>query len=347
MNQAITPAAFLNTEQAQENTPIARRSGHSLSREFEEIFTRAVSQARTDPESNGRDLVKLGSLSRENPTVSHLLMQDPEYGEQCWDIVHDPVNRGKPFRDLSSGETVWLDPRNNEVLVGAEASKDRSESDPSSASGLFRPGSTDGIPHSGNPTHSLSQAVSSYVGTPYERLDCYELVVQGLKDLGINYSGEQGLQSQLMQKARLDEGDPNAYLTGEGLISSLGTQVHQERITPDSAAQQSAQGMLNSLDQRLEPGMILSFSTPEGGHTGVISRKDGEWTFVNSGRIQHAVEGIEVRRGVAEEKLDSELDHWIKEAREKGHDLTINVGRLSSDKMSRFLQPSRTFSASI
>jgi hypothetical protein len=353
MNPTALPGAHLFADRTRESPGLLQRTGHVQGREFDKVFAAAASELQRGSGDSKQGLVRLGTITRDNPTVSHLLMQHAEYREQCWDIVHDPVNGDKPFRDLSLGEPIWLDPQSKEILVGdeargapAEASRSRPFPAADTAT-LFRPEPMDARAKADFPSQSLSRAVTGYVGTPYERLDCYELVVQGLKDLGLDYSGEEGLQTRLMHKARLDTGDPNAYLTGEGLINSLGTQVYRQHIPPDSPERHTAGDLMHSLGQRLEPGMILSLSTPEGGHTGVISRRDGEWTFVNSGRIQHAVDGVEVRRGVAEEKLHSELAQWLQKARERGQDLSISVGRLTPGKMSRFLEPSGTLSASI
>ncbi|MCF8030963.1 MAG: hypothetical protein K9K39_08720 [Desulfohalobiaceae bacterium] len=345
MDNGFNPIAGHRLDQASMEARSTDSSGQSPNRDFEELFHRVASERGMSSREKREGLVRLGTITEETPTVSHMLMQYSGDSEQCWDIVHDPVNRDKPFRDMSRGETVWLDPGSKEIVFGENpgAEPNAAHGSPSPApdtvSDLFHDeqSRTSGMPTLS--TGNLNQAVTSYSGTPYSRLDCYELVVQGLKDMGVDYSGRKGLQHQLMQRARQEERAPNAYLTGEGLIRSLGSRVFQQDVSGISHPEGTARELMRSLGNRLEPGMILSLSTPSGGHTGVISRKDGQWTFINSGRIQHAVDGENIRHGVAEEDLHSELAGWLERAGEKGQSLSISVGRLSPDKLSRFTDP--------
>ena len=342
MDNGISLFAGYRPERTSTGSGAPFRSGEVPHRKFEDLFLRSASEGRSVSGTGREELVRLGTITEETPTVSHLLMRDSRYREQCWDIVHAPANRDKPFSDMAKGESVWLDPRNREIITRRDTSgrqsADSGESHkPSpSLSSLFHraPSPESKTPHL--TPHDLSRAVASYRGTPYSRLNCYELVVQGLKDLGVDYSGRQGLQRALMQEARQDERAPNAYLTGEGLIRSLGSSVFRQNLPRIDSPQGTARDLMRSLDHRLQPGMILSLSTPQGGHTGVISRQEGRWTFVNSGRIQHAVNGEPPSRGVAEEDLSSELAQWLERARNNGHSLTISVGRLSPEKVSRF-----------
>ncbi len=334
-------------ERAQGTAALSHRSGRGFGEQFEDLFLKAVSEHSSSSEQNRGGLIRLGQLTEENPTVSHLLAQNSEYGQQCWDIVHDPINRDKPFRDMAKGETVWLDPSSKEIVAGEEPYSAHNPGSGSSSSAgdtvsdLFH---REGSLGEGKPTLSskeLSQAVTSYRGTPYDRLDCYELVVQGLKDMGVNYFGKEGLQSELMQKAQREERASNAYLTGEGLIRSLGSHVFEQDLSGITHPEKAAKELMSSLKDRLEPGMILSLSTPEGGHTGVISRQEGRWTFINSGSIQHAVDDSGVSRGVAEEDLQSELTGWLERAREKEQSFSLSVGRLSPEKLSRYTNPQK------
>lgn len=333
-------------ERAQGAASSLSPSGRGFGSQFEDLFLRAVSEHSSSSEQNRDGLIRLGQLTEENPTVSHLLAQNSQYGQQCWDIVHDPINRDKPFRDMAKGETVWLDPGSKEILAEEESysAHNPGSGPPSSSAGdtvsdLFHRERALGEERPHLAPKGLSQAVTSYRGTPYSRLDCYELVVQGLKDMGVNYFDKEGLQSELMQKAQREERAPNAYLTGEGLIRSLGSHVFEQDLSGITHPEKTAKELMSSLKDRLEPGMILSLSTPEGGHTGVISRKEGRWTFINSGNIQHAVNDSDVSRGVAEEDLQSELAGWLERAREKGESLSLSVGRLSPDKLSRYTEP--------
>jgi len=352
-DEAMEPGLSLftisNPERAQGAAPSSLSSGRGFGKQFEDLFLKAMSEHSSSSEQNRDGLIRLGQLTEENPTVSHLLAQNSEYGKQCWDIVHNPINRDKPFRDMAKGETVWLDPRSKEILAGEKPHAAHNPGSGSSFAGdtvsdLFHRERSLGEEKPTLSSKELSQAVTSYRGTPYERLDCYELVVQGLKDMGVNYFGKEGLQSELMQQAQREELASNAYLTGEGLIRSLGSHVFAQELSGITHPQKAAKELMSSLKDRLEPGMILSLSTPEGGHTGVISRQEGRWTFINSGSIQHAVNDSDVSRGVAEEDLQSELTGWLERARQREHSFSLSVGRLSPEKLSRYTNPQKGLS---
>ncbi|MBW1777799.1 MAG: lytic transglycosylase domain-containing protein [Deltaproteobacteria bacterium] len=57
----------------------------------------------------------LGTLSPEHPTVSHLLIKHPDYGKECWKIIHSRINRNKPYTRISVGTKIFLDLRTKEI----------------------------------------------------------------------------------------------------------------------------------------------------------------------------------------------------------------------------------------
>jgi len=334
-----------------------------------------------------RSLIHLGRLSQESPTVSHLLINHPEYSSECWSIVHNPINQGKPFRHLLPDQDVWLDPATKEVVLDHRQNPVPPGKEESMFSVVLKqPESTTNVPeivqeikpaasNAGGreypvpssilapafsftsptleqrghhvafsqslPQASLSQAVAAYRGQPYSSMDCYELVVQGLKDLGVQYSGQQGLQHALIREAKANNLPLNALLTGEGLTSSLGRTIAELQVTPENnGASQQAEQVLASIQNRLEPGMILSFSTMNRGHTGVISVHHGQWTFINSGQIDNSVHPGENGRQVGEERLDQELTNWIQRAGRENSELQITVGRLEQEKLASYQSPS-------
>jgi len=59
--------------------------------------------------------IRLGTISRENPTVSHLLVNHPEYGDDCWDIVHSKVNADKPYTRIPAETPIYMDPESGEL----------------------------------------------------------------------------------------------------------------------------------------------------------------------------------------------------------------------------------------
>ena len=182
----------------------------------------------------------------------------------------------------------------------------------------------------------LNQAVAAYCGNSYNQMDCYELVVQGLKDLGVDYGGREGLQQALMAKAEQEGRPSNAYLTGEGLISASGRHVYQAAFHPPEDPQAKADALFAELSGNLEPGMVLSFSTPNRGHTGVIGRQGQAWTFINSGLIDNPVGQAGTEYGVAEEDLRKELANWLRRSAADGQTLQVSVGVLDPSKLAAF-----------
>lgn len=61
------------------------------------------------------ELVDAGVISLKSPTVSHLLINHPEYGSDCWKIVHSDLNRNKPYRRIPAGTRIYIDPQSKEI----------------------------------------------------------------------------------------------------------------------------------------------------------------------------------------------------------------------------------------
>lgn len=59
--------------------------------------------------------IRLGTISRENPTVSHLLVNHPEYGDACWDIIHSEVNADKPYTRIPADTPIYMDPESGQL----------------------------------------------------------------------------------------------------------------------------------------------------------------------------------------------------------------------------------------
>ena len=56
-------------------------------------------------------------------------------------------------------------------------------------------------------------------------MNCYELLVKGLRQMDIPYSGKNGLFGKLTRMA-VDQGmAPNAFLNGEGIVKAAGSLV--------------------------------------------------------------------------------------------------------------------------
>ncbi len=78
----------------------------------------------------------------------------------------------------------------------------------------------------------------------------------------------------------------------------------------------------------LQKGQILSFSTPTRGHTGVVSRKGEEWTYINSGIIDNQMTPGRVSERVGEERLKAEIRNWFTLAANRKESLTVTLGQI-------------------
>lgn len=276
--------------------------------------------------------IPLGVINRTTPTVSHLLHNDPRFHNQTWEIVNLPINADKAFHNMATGSEVILNPATMEITWNKSNQTPTPMEQPvvTGANKEIRPS---GTLNSFSPSTDLSQAVQPYMGKSYQELDCYELLVNGLKQLDIPYGGRNGLYSRLTQMA-LDRGLPaNAYLNGEGIVEIAGATVLTKNYTELDNWQQDSTKLVSEIQPLLNSGQILSFSTQTRGHTGIISRQEEEWTYINSGRLDNAIEKNDISRGVGEELLDNEIHNWFKLAHSRGESLKITLGELSQEKL--------------
>jgi len=277
--------------------------------------------------------VFLGTISKSEPTVSDLMIKHPVYGKDCWKIVYSSMNRDKDYTAIPSGSRIYLNPKTLEIdwngnrdpavrIVQADQPGLRAEYVQSEESDLFSAG--------------LAKAVKPYLGKPYKEMDCFELVVQGLEELGIQYYGRGGLGERLVKMATEKGLSMNHYLSGEGLIETSGSRIYAKFVPKVWNSKREALTLYQEVKPLLHEGMILSFSTPTRGHTGIISRREQDWTYINSGHMDHRIEG-RASKGVGEEFLSAEIRNWFRLAANSAESLQITVGRLVEDKLQTFL----------
>lgn len=280
--------------------------------------------------------IALGALDADNPTLSHLLKNNPQYSDHTWNIIFSATNRHKPYTSLRPGCQVSINPQTLELSF---AQDDATATSPPAVS------STDALPPQPLPaaatdeqgqqqfSEKLAESVKSYLGKPYHAIDCYGLVVKGLKDQGVHYSGPGGLLNRLERMAARHGLPANAYQNGEGLIEIAGNKLFDQSFTRIKDAEGQAAKVMEQLQPLLQEGMLLSFSTPRRGHTGVIAKKDGQWTYVNSGVIDHQVNGGKVSKRVGEEKLEEEIKNWFLLAKNKRTSLKVSAGLFDTQKL--------------
>lgn len=262
----------------------------------------------------------LGKIDHNNPTVSNLLSQQSDYKAQRWDIIHSKVNQDKAFTEIPNGTTIYIDSKTKELFWNQSITENHLKNSPpitDQKSILAR---------------KLDDAVKPFMGTEYKHLDCYTLVVNGLENMGIKYRGKGSLSSQLLQRAQTDGRVQNAYFTGEGLTDALGDKVYTKAISSVNDISQQSHDIFQEMKSLMQKGDILSFSLQTKGHTGVISQNNDQWTYINSGRLDHSINKNSPRHGVGEETLLNEINNWVKLAQQRKEPLQITVGRLDKQK---------------
>jgi len=280
--------------------------------------------------------VFLGRLTREAPTVSHLLVQGP-YRSSCWDILSETVNADKPFTRIPEREAIFMDPDTREILWGKDAAGHETAG-PGTPSGPVETAEPvpSSLPTPGFSAASLDAAAARFMGTAYERMNCYELVVAGLETMGIQYRGQNGLGRYLVDRALNDGMALNHLLTGEGVTRAIGRDLHVTTLSGITHVDGAVDKTMKELSQKLAPGQILSFSTPTRGHTGIVSRKGDAWTFINAGVMDNPVAGGIKGRAVGEEHLAAEIRNWVARAHSEGAGLHITLGTPDPARLARF-----------
>ena len=180
---------------------------------------------------------------------------------------------------------------------------------------------------------SLDDAVRPFIGTSYNKINCYGLIVRGLMNQGVQYHGNGGLREKLENLAKHNGRPDNAYLNGEGLVEKFGTQIFSKSMLSISNAQEITEEIYAEITQYLREGLILSFSTPTRGHTGIVSWQEGDWTYINSGVIDNQIFPGEVSERVGEEFLKAEIANWSDFAARRMEPLTVTLGRIDVDEL--------------
>ncbi|WDP91375.1 MAG: hypothetical protein HUN04_17380 [Desulfobacter sp.] len=312
-----------------------KKSGPGFSTLLEDTLTqmngaRNGSQAESAP-------VEIGTITRETPTISQLLYKTP-LKSKCWNIIYDKVNADKAFHKIRPGTRIMFDPATKELLWGKELDTYMAKKASPNQPAAWTRNENAHLPEfaENNTGAQLSKAVKSFIGRDYDAMDCYELVVGGLKELGVQYRGENGLGRHLVNQARAKGLPENHYLNGEGLVSESGRSVFKKTIFRVSNPQTQAEALMAEMENKLQEGQVLSFSMRNKGHTGVVSKSGNAWTFINSGEMDHNISGENGSKKVGEEDLKSEIENWFRLARETSQGLKITLGELNVNRLSMF-----------
>ncbi|WP_136809271.1 hypothetical protein [Desulfosediminicola flagellatus] len=283
------------------------------------------------PANQGQQIL-LGTIDSNNSTVSHLLMNNPEFKDQAWQLLNNSVNINKSFNQIPVGAEVFIEPGTMEISwTGGEQS--RAATPVLSATLVKTVHLENEFAESAIPAADLIEAVQPFIGKSYKDIDCYELLVKGLRRMDIPYEGKDGLFNKLTTMAK-EKGLPvNAYLNGEGIVKAAGTLVLSKSYPRMGNWKDDANTLIREMEPLLDKGQILSFSTEKRGHTGIVSQQNDQWTFINSGRLDNSLTDNSVSRGVGEEVLQDEIRNWFKLAHSKGESLSVTLGQLEQQKV--------------
>ena len=168
----------------------------------------------------------------------------------------------------------------------------------------------------------------------FNNRDCYEFLAGILEENGISYFGVDGVGSTLIEQARSRGMNLNAFLTGEGITRVLcdnPVEINVSRVTDTSFDE-----IWNKIEPHLKKGAILSFSSQNIGHTGIIDREDGRWVFINSSGSP----GNRKTYRVLEEDLKHEIRGRLQRASRQQTFLNITLGSVNRVLTARFENPS-------
>lgn len=196
-------------------------------------------------------------------------------------------------------------------------------------------------------SEKLIGAAEHYIGKRYDEVNCYELVVKSLEKSGVNYKGQNGIASYLAMQAKSNKLPINAYMTGEGLVAATGSHVYSKSIDNIDDPVALSKKITGEMEGELEKGSILSFSMQTRGHTGIISKANSDWTFINSGKMDHNIREGGLKKAVGEEPLEAEILNWLQLAARKKESLTITLGKFDDHKIASFVNNSNKISMKV
>lgn len=196
-------------------------------------------------------------------------------------------------------------------------------------------------------SEKLIDSAEHYIGKKYDEINCYELVVESLEKSGVNYKGQNGIASYLAMKAKSENLPINSYMTGEGLVAAVGSHVYSKSIDNIDDPESIANVIVDELENKLEKGNVLSFSMQTKGHTGIISKAGSDWTFINSGKMDHNLRESSFKKAVGEEPLKAEILNWLKLASGKKESLSITLGRFEDQKIASFIDNPKKISMKV
>lgn len=181
--------------------------------------------------------------------------------------------------------------------------------------------------------HPVSFENASGIGRRFVNRDCFEFLAGILEDNGISYYGTNGVGNALIDQARSRGMNMNSFLTGEGVTRLLCGNPVEIRVSGKTEV--AFEEIWDKIEPDLKKGSIISFSSQDSGHTGIVNRENNRWVFVNSS-------GTPGNRGtyrVVREDLKDEIRNRLQRAKSRQTFLDITFGSVSRDLTARFKNP--------
>lgn len=185
-----------------------------------------------------------------------------------------------------------------------------------------------------SPSHNIKNSEASAriseLEVQFAKKDCYEFLAAMLENNGIKYYGPGGVASTLVQRAKGLGKNPYALFSGEGVTELLCSRP--VNITIDKVSKNSLEDIWNKLEPHLKEGAILSYSSDQFGHTGLVGKENGNWVYVNSSGKRGDKSSYRILR----EDLKSEIEGWLKRATRKRTFLEITLGNVDKNIAQNF-----------
>ncbi|MCF8036673.1 MAG: lytic transglycosylase domain-containing protein [Desulfobacteraceae bacterium] len=182
-----------------------RPHGSAFARELEA----GMAEINKSGNSGEKDRIRLGTISDHNPTVSHLLMQRPDYAQECWDIVHSHENRGKPYTRMPAGTEVYMDAETREILWTGGTRDVSSHPVPARASGDYEMQEIEETIHQAATKHNLSRRLIAGViraESGFNTAAVSDAGAQGLMQLMPDTARELGVENPFDIRENIDAG---------------------------------------------------------------------------------------------------------------------------------------------